>query len=113
MIYGAEQYQSGGLIDLSLVGTSAVPGVVFVGRTAGDFLGGGQLTLTVNPPDPQGNPAEATHAFSRGVAAIGDIDGDGRADYALSSILADPFGKTNAGEIYVIYGMGDRRPLAP
>ena len=113
LIYGAEQYQSGGVINLSQVGTPEVPGIVFVGRTAGDFMGGGEVTLQVNPRDLQSGEFEPTTAYSRGLAALGDIDGDGRADFGISSILADPNGKTNAGEIYVIYGKGDRPPLAP
>ena len=38
------------------------------------------------------------------MAPAGDVDGDGRADLMVSSILADPEGKTNAGEVYLIYG---------
>jgi hypothetical protein len=108
LIYGDRQrYLSGGVVDLAAVGTAEVPGVVFVGRVASDALGGGSRTLVVNP---DGQP---TTAYSRGVAALGDIDGDGRADYAISSILADPVGKTDAGEVFILYGRGDRPPLAP
>ena len=42
------------------------------------------MSLVVNPD------LQPTRAFSRGVAAIGDIDGDGRADYAISSIFVGP-----------------------
>ena len=111
LIYGSVAYQDGQVIDLSLVGTPEVPGVVFVGRHPGDFMGGGEVVLTVNPD------LEPTRSFSRGVAAIGDIDGDGRADYAISAMLADVgepgFQKTDAGEIYVIYGRGDHPAFAP
>lgn len=102
LIYGsAERFNSGAVIDLALVGTPALPGVVFVGRNDGDFLGGGDLSMVVNP---DGLP---TSIFSRGLSALGDIDGDGRADYGISAILADPASKQNAGEVYVIYGRGD------
>lgn len=101
LIYGSGRHTAG-VFDLAKVGTPALPGAVFVGRAAGDFVGGGQLEIVVNP---DGKP---TTIYSRGVAALGDIDGDGRDDYALSAILADPFGKTNAGEVYIIYGRGDR-----
>jgi hypothetical protein len=37
-------------------------------------------------------------------SAAGDIDGDGFADVIVSSARADPLGRTNAGESYVIYG---------
>jgi hypothetical protein len=106
LIYGSRNYEAG-VIDLSLVGTPQVPGVVFVGRKMGDFLGGGTKALVVNPD------SQPTTIHSRGVAAIGDIDGDGRGDYAIGSILADPNTKTDAGEVYILYGRGDRPPLAP
>ena len=92
----------GNELDLAQVGTPALKGVVFVGRRDGDMIGGGTKVLT--GIDPAGN---STTAFSRGVSGLGDIDGDGRDDYAISAMLADPFGKTDAGEVYVIYGRGD------
>ncbi len=78
-----------GTISLGQIGTDNLPGVIFVGRKAGDALGGG---LT------QGG------LLSQGLSPAGDVDGDGRADIMLSSVLADPEGKTNAGEVYLIYG---------
>ena len=41
---------------------------------------------------------------SRGVSSAGDLDGDGRGDFFFSAIQADPDGKTDAGEVYLIYG---------
>jgi VCBS repeat-containing protein len=38
------------------------------------------------------------------LAALGDVNGDGIDDFAISSDLTDPLGRTNAGEVYVIYG---------
>ena len=78
-----------GTISLSQIGSDNLPGVVFVGRVVGDAMGGG---LTQN-----GLP-------SKGIASAGDLDGDGRSDLLISSILASPEGKTAAGEVYLIYG---------
>ncbi len=103
LIYGSKEHVPG-VINLGLVGTPELPGVVFIGRADGDAMGGGELSLTVNPDN------QPTQIYSRGVARLGDIDGDGRADYAISAMLADPNGKTNSGEVYVIYGRGDQPP---
>lgn len=87
LVFGGEHLT--GTINLREIGTENLPGMVFVGREAGDRLGGG---LTQNG------------LLSRGIASAGDIDGDGRTDFFLSSVLASPEGKTNAGEVYLIYG---------
>ncbi|MHC4445561.1 MAG: hypothetical protein ACYTA5_23430 [Planctomycetota bacterium] len=89
-----------GTIGLELIGTKHLPGFIIVGRNGGDRLGGG---TTQND------------RLSRGVSSAGDLDGDGRDDLLISSILADPedrhtfgggvFSKTNAGEVYLIYGV--------
>ena len=47
----------------------------------------------------------------RSVAMLGDIDGDGLSDIAISGQDADPGGVVNAGEIYVV--LGDSGPFAP
>lgn len=104
LVYGSPDYRSDTPINLADVGTAAVPGVKWIGRVDQDFLGGDNGTTQFNV-----NPAGgATRVYSRGVAAVGDIDGDGLQDYAISAMLADPNNKTNAGEVYVIYGKGDQ-----
>jgi hypothetical protein len=85
-----------GTIGLEEIGTSNLPGFVIVGRKGGDHLGGG---LTQNG------------LLSRGMSSAGDLDGDGFDDIMLSSVLADPDGKTDAGEVYVIYGFST--PVVP
>ena len=38
------------------------------------------------------------------VASAGDINGDGRADLVIGALYADPGGRDNAGETYVVFG---------
>lgn len=100
LVYGSDTLS--GEINLSTVGTVDLPAVKFAGRAVGDDLGGGAKTITNTAP----GGGSAT-AFSRGVARLGDIDGDGRDDYAISAMLADTIDGIDAGEIYIIYGRGD------
>jgi hypothetical protein len=100
LVYGSDELS--GEIDLADIGTVDLPGVKFIGRSVGDQLGGGEKLVSNTGP----GGASAT-AVSRGVARLGDIDGDGRDDYAMSSMLADPNSKIDAGEIYILYGRGD------
>ena len=78
-----------GTINLSEMG-AMLQGHILVGAQGGYQLGGGF--------DPK------RQVPSRGLAYGGDINGDGRDDLLLGSILADPSGKTNAGEAYLIFG---------
>lgn len=90
VVYGARDLK--GTLKLSDIGTQKVPGAMFIGRNSGDFLGAG-LGL-------QGDR-------SNGVAAAGDIDGDGRTDLVLGSVSASPRNRVQAGEVYLIYGRGN------
>jgi hypothetical protein len=80
-----------GQVSLSLVGTRDLQGFRLVGQAADDQLGGGESSLGLG-------------ARSRGLSSAGDVDGDGRGDILIGSMLADPEGKTNAGECYLLYG---------
>jgi hypothetical protein len=100
LVYGSPLLA--GEYDLADIGTVDLPGVKFYGRAAGDQLGGG--TKLISDTDPAGSD---TTARSRGVAKLGDIDGDGHDDIAISAMLADPQERQDAGEVYVIYGRGD------
>jgi len=103
LIYGLGATTAGEL-ELAAVGTVTLPGAKFLGRVSGDRLGGGSKTYTGTSPV---DPARQVTAYSRGVARLGDIDGDGRDDYAIGAMLADPNQRTDAGEVYILYGRGD------
>ncbi len=79
-----------GVISLSQIGTPGLPGFVIVGRKGGDRLGGGYTQNGL---------------LARGVISAGDVDTDQRDDLLISSILADPDSKTDAGEVYLVYGL--------
>jgi hypothetical protein len=100
LIYGSSQVHGGESYNLADIGTILpLAGARFVGRSPGDQLGGGEKTVTNTDPN-----SGSTMVSSRAVARLGDGDGDGFADFAISAMLASPDGKTNAGEIYLLYG---------
>ena len=80
---------------LRVIVHTAKPGVL-IGRKGGDRMGGG-LTQS--------------GLLSRGINTAGDVDGDGQADIFASSVLASPEGKTDAGEVYLMYGFAP--PVIP
>jgi len=90
LIYGSPRLQ--GTLSLADIGTEKLPGAMFVGRNSGDELGAG-VGL-------QGDRA-------LGIATAGDVDGDGRRDLLLSSVRATPRDRVEAGEVYLIYGLGE------
>ncbi len=107
LIYGSSRYnydQPGftGTLNLAQIGTIGFQGARLIGRNVGDFVGAG--AKTINNTDPSGGSTTAT---SRGITSLGDVDGDGRDDFAIGAMLASPNGRTNGGEVYVLYGRGD------
>lgn len=97
LIYGAHDLMTrrtpggeAGILELKYVGTEALPGAVFIGRKSGDFLGAGL--------GEQGDR-------SIGIAAAGDVDGDGVVDLLFGSVRAAPRDRARAGEVYLIYGV--------
>ncbi len=90
LIYGTPELR--GVLDLADVGTARLPGAVFIGRNSGDHLGAGL-----------GEQGDRSY----GIAGCGDIDSDGHADILLGSISASPRDRLRAGEVYLLYGVGD------
>jgi len=90
LIYGSADLH--GTLQLADVGTERLPGAVFIGRHSGDHLGAGL--------GEQGDR-------STGIAAAGDVDGDGHGDLLLGSVSASPRARERAGEVYLIYGIGE------
>ena len=72
----------------------------------GEKGGLGDIDLTTLTAD-QGFKLSGIGSFNnsgRAVSGAGDIDGDGFADVIVGAMRADPMGRDNAGEAYVIYG---------
>ena len=88
----------GGSMNISQLGTSALRGAIYVGRSAGDQLGGGDIEkdLEIDGVHKSGRPTA--------IGPAGDVDGDGKGDFLLGAPLADPSGRTNGGEAYLLYG---------
>ncbi len=105
LVYGSRNYIGGVEYDLdSIAGSLALPSVVFEGRAENDQLGGGMAVRSLfNGGIPEGFPVGS---YGQGLAALGDLDGDGLDDVAISAMLADPQNKQDAGEVYVFYGRG-------
>jgi hypothetical protein len=95
LIFGGQHLMNAGSYSLSQVGTSALPGIVFIGR-----LQEGATSGT--------NDHQVPLEIARG---IGDIDDDGFDDIMIGAPTADfVFGASpnqrvpQAGEAYIIYG---------
>ena len=93
-------------IDIGELGSAQLRGYIIAGRRAGDRIGGGDAGLLSQG----GNSDKAGRGRSYGLASAGDVDGDGRDDILIGSILADPRidpntggGVENGGEAYLIY----------
>ncbi len=94
-------------INIDQLGTGQLRGFIIAGRWAGDRIGGGDAGETAEG----GNPNKFGRGRSRGLAKAGDVDGDGRSDILIGSVLADPrrdpttrVGVQNGGEAYLLYG---------
>lgn len=94
-------------VNIDQLGKSGLRGFIVAGRRTGDHLGGGDA----GDIDQLGNANKIGRGRSFGLASAGDVDGDGRSDILIGSVLADPrrdpttdVGVQNGGEAYLIYG---------
>jgi hypothetical protein len=81
-----------GRLSLAYIGTTYLPGAMFIGRNSGDHLGAGL-----------GIQGDRTF----GIASAGDSNGDGKRDLLLGAVDASPRDRAKAGEVYLIYGQGE------
>jgi hypothetical protein len=86
LIFGRNDFDSvnGESLSLADVGTGDLLGRIFIGPRAGEGIGT--------------------------VASAGDVDDDGLDDILIGNVNADPLGRTNAGEVYLIYGQPSLQP---
>ena len=92
---------------VSQLGRSTLRGFIVAGRRAGDRLGGGDA----GDAAAGGRAEKQGRGRSLGLAGAGDVDGDGRDDLLVGSVVADPrrdpntgIGVQNGGEVYLVYG---------
>ncbi|MCG3137527.1 MAG: hypothetical protein HJJLKODD_01373 [Phycisphaerae bacterium] len=89
-----------GVLSLNQMG-AALQGFIFVG-------GAGTSNPSSKKGDQLGGGVETKRSTrSKGLAYAGDIDGDDKDELLISSIFADPNSKTNAGEIYLVFGFDE------
>jgi len=69
-----------------------------------DLTSIGDRGLEISQPNIQ-------NRFGFSIAAAGDVNGDGFDDLVIGAPLADPLGRNNAGEVYVIFGQDRRSSL--
>jgi hypothetical protein len=81
---GTFDVENGETFTLDQVGTGELEGWILIGPEAGAQIGT--------------------------VAAAGDVDGDGFDDILIGYVAASPLGRTNAGQVFLIYGDNSLTP---
>ena len=105
VIWGSNEIS--GSVSIANLGATGLEGAIIVGRRADNYLGGGDAGDTALG----GIAKKKDRGRSFGLAAAGDMDGDGLDDFLIGSVLATPGidpengdGTTHGGEAYLIYG---------
>ncbi|MBI4717018.1 MAG: FG-GAP repeat protein [Planctomycetes bacterium] len=93
-------------ISIDQLGRNQLRGFMILGRRSGDRIAGGDAGEKTQG----GIDGKKSRGRSYGLSSAGDVDGDGRADILIGSVLADPrrdpntgVGVQNGGEAYLVY----------
>ncbi|MBU8934523.1 MAG: FG-GAP repeat protein, partial [candidate division Zixibacteria bacterium] len=112
---GSLLYQKNGHLDYDLFGSSAAGAGDVNGDGTPDFIVGARLADLQNSGAAyvysgatgtllyQKN-GEADEQWGHSVSGAGDVNGDGRADFLVGSIYADPAGHSSAGSVFLFSG---------
>ncbi|MEH1839380.1 MAG: Ig-like domain-containing protein [Nostoc sp.] len=102
-VSSAGDFNGDGIDDLIIGASGAVP----VGKSYVVFGKSSAFGASLNLSDLNGSNGFVINGIDRGdtsVSSAGDFNGDGFDDLIIGAPDADPYGKPNAGESYVVFG---------